>query len=78
MMDVKIAPGAIRTRDLQIRNLLLYPTELQAHNTIYQHDNSLKKSLTIDTVDIFMLKHSILLQEYAIFFKENWKQESEY
>ena len=25
----KITPGAIRTRDLQIRNLLLYPTELR-------------------------------------------------
>ena len=24
-------PGAIRTRDLQIRNLLLYPAELRDH-----------------------------------------------
>ncbi len=26
------APGAIRTRDLRIRNPSLYPTELQARN----------------------------------------------
>ena len=28
--DKGFAPGVSRTRDLQIRNLLLYPTELQA------------------------------------------------
>ncbi len=28
---VKKVPGAIRTPDLQLRRLTLYPTELQAH-----------------------------------------------
>ena len=29
---MKSAPGAIRTHDRQIRSLVLYPAELQAHN----------------------------------------------
>jgi hypothetical protein len=38
----KYDPGAIRTRDPQLRRLMLYPTELRGLVTLHENNNNLR------------------------------------